>query len=75
MSLSKKNIKTGDIIVIQNKDAIKAILLKTKCHITHAGSSQQDAEKTAFNLINAEGEYNDGMQSIHGANDRLRASY
>jgi hypothetical protein len=72
MSLSKKNIKTGDIIVIQNKDAIKAILLKT--HMPHYACWKLAARcgKTAFNFINAEGEYKDGMQSIHGANDRLR---
>lgn len=72
MSLSKKNIQTGDIVLIKNDHVIKAVLLKT--HIPHYACWKLAARcgKTAFNFLNAEGEYQDGYQSISGRNDRLR---
>ncbi|MFZ5954228.1 MAG: hypothetical protein ACOYT8_03990 [Candidatus Dependentiae bacterium] len=72
MKLSKKNIKAGDLVIVKNQSTIKAVLLKT--HIPHYACWKLTARcgKTAFDFLNAEGNFLNGYGSIHGLRDRLR---
>ncbi len=78
LSLAKNNLHDGDLLVISDKGTreIKSILLKTAVPHYACWKLRARCGAIAFDFINAEGEFENGVQNnsgiIHGLHDRLR---